>query len=126
MTDRLDERLASKAKRGFRGHPLATIAFYGPDRATATKVAVAVFRRDASEPAELKRWHSAEGDVRQDELVGQEVIQFLEAAGVRSVVMSEGVIGCPHEEGPDYPVGKSCPKCPYWAGRDQWTDEQLH
>src|SRR5712692_4405008 len=29
----------------------------------------------------------------------------------------DGIIGCPHEEGIDYPEGKSCPQCPYWARR---------
>jgi hypothetical protein len=126
MAERLDRFLANKAKKGFQGHPLATIAFYGPDRETATKVAVAVFTRDNSEADQLKRWHSLEGDVRHDEAIGQEIIHFLESAGVRSVAMSDGVIGCPHEEGPDYPEGQSCPQCPYWAGRDRWTDERVH
>ena len=126
MTIRLDRRLANKVKKGFQGHPLATIAFYGPDRDTATKLAVAVFTRDDSEPDEIKRWHSAEGDVRQDEAIGKEVIHFLETASIRSVAISDGIIGCPHEEGPDYPEGKSCPHCPYWAGRDRATDERIH
>ena len=36
------KRLGKKAKKGFRGYPVATIAFYGPDSTTATKVAVAI------------------------------------------------------------------------------------
>src|SRR5262245_49791466 len=119
MTERLERRLASKVKRGFKGHPLATIAFYGPNRDIATKVAVAAFTRDDAEPDQLKRWHSVEGDLRTDEAIGQEVVDFLETSGVQSVAISDGVIGCPHEEGPDYPEGQSCPKCPYWAGRDR-------
>ena len=43
--------LEKRAKQGFRGYPIATIAFYG-------------------------------------------------------------IIGCPHEEGTDYPEGKSCPSAP--------------
>jgi hypothetical protein len=38
----------------------------------------------------------------------------------------ERIIGCPHEEGIDYPEGKSCPQCPYWAGRDRFTHERVH
>jgi hypothetical protein len=26
------------------------------------------------------------------------------------------IIGCPHEEGIDYPLGRTCPQCPFWAG----------
>jgi len=55
--------LEKRAKQGFRGYPIATIAFYG-------------------------------------------------------------IIGCPHEEGTDYPEGKSCPQCPFWAGRDRFTQER--
>jgi hypothetical protein len=35
--------------------------------------------------------------------------------------MTDKIIGCPHEEGIDYPDGEQCPVCPYWAGRDRWT-----
>jgi hypothetical protein len=31
----------------------------------------------------------------------------------------------PHEEGIDYPEGKTCPQCPFWASRDRWTGESL-
>src|SRR4051812_40666798 len=34
------KRLGKKVKRGFRGYPVATVAFYGPDRTRASKVAV--------------------------------------------------------------------------------------
>jgi hypothetical protein len=33
------------------------------------------------------------------------------------------IIGCPHEEGIDYPEGTSCPECLYWEGRDRWTGQ---
>ena len=43
--------LEKKAKRGFRGYPIGTIAFYGPDERCATKVAVSVVRALQSAPA---------------------------------------------------------------------------
>jgi hypothetical protein len=42
MHDRLFKRLQKKAKKGMRGWPVATIAFYGPDLSRASKVAVSV------------------------------------------------------------------------------------
>jgi RNA polymerase sigma factor (sigma-70 family) len=36
-------------------------------------------------------------------------VAFIKAQHVRSVVVTDGIIGCPHEEGVDYPEGKSCP-----------------
>src|SRR4051812_9319014 len=41
------------------------------------------------------------------------------------VVMTDRIIGCPHEEGIDY-EGTTCPTCPFWAGRDRWTGKRLH
>lgn len=37
--------LRKKAKRGMRGYPVGTIAFYRPDNQRASKVAVSVIRR---------------------------------------------------------------------------------
>jgi hypothetical protein len=42
----------------------------------------------------------------------------------RSVVMTDRIIGCPHEEGTD--DGSTCPFCPFWAARDRWTGKRLH
>ncbi len=60
-------------------------------------------------------------DIRSDDQVFAEIAEFLCDGGARSVVMPEGLLGCPHEEGIDYPAGESCPPCPYWAGRIRWT-----
>ncbi|MGH9387747.1 MAG: DUF1186 domain-containing protein [Vicinamibacterales bacterium] len=38
---------------------------------------------------------------------------------------SERIIGCPHEEGIDYPMGRSCPRCPFWADIDRFTHEPV-
>jgi hypothetical protein len=75
------------------------------------------------EPVDMERWHSSEVDVRHDAAIGAEIKQFIRPFGVKSVVMTDRIIGCPHEEGKDYPVGESCPQCPYWHGRDRFTHE---
>lgn len=49
----------------------------------------------------------------------------LEEHAVKSVAMADRIIGCPHEEGTDYPEGQTCPRCPFWASRDRWTGERL-
>lgn len=36
------KRIAKKMRHGFRGHPLVTIAFYGPTNELASKVAVSI------------------------------------------------------------------------------------
>ena len=122
----LRDRLGKKSRRGFRGYPAATVAFYGPTADLATKVAVAIIRDEGSEPDPLERWFSEDIDVRSDPAVGEQVLAFLRNHAAKSVVVTEGIIGCPHEEGIDYPEGKSCPKCPFWAGRDRFTHERIH
>ena len=114
------KRLERKTRRGFRGYPLATVAFYGPTNEYASKVAVAIVPRENAEPASLKRWFAKDTDVRRDPDIAAEMVAFIQAEQALSVVMTEGIIGCPHEEGIDYPEGTECPQCPFWRGRDRW------
>ena len=113
------------ARKGFRGYPVGTIAFYGPTGEKATKAAVGIVLREGAEPEPLRRWFSEDVDVRSDPRISREILDFLRRYGVRSVVMSDGLLGCPHEEGVHYPEGEVCPECPYWADRDRWTGERI-
>jgi hypothetical protein len=115
--------LKKKAKAGFRGYPVATIAFYGPDNRRANKAAVGIIRAQDSGPVELRKWFAESHDVRTDRTACAEIAAFLGEHGVRSVAMVDTIIGCPHEEGIDYPAGEPCPHCPFWAGRDRWADQ---
>jgi MFS family permease len=45
---------------------------------------------------------------------------LIDRFGVRSVAMVDRIIGCPHEEGVDYPEGEECPECPFWRGKDRF------
>jgi hypothetical protein len=117
--------LTKTANRGFRGYPVATIAFYGPDDRRASKVAVAIVPREGMAPTELERWRSDDHDVRDDVEIAAAISEFIGGHDANSVVMSDGIIGCPHEEGIDYPEGETCPACPFWAGRDRWSGESL-
>jgi len=77
------------------------------------------------EPKNMQRWF-AEHDVRKDPTISKEILEFIALHNVRSVVMTDRIIGCPHEEGIDYPDGEKCPRCPFWAHRDRWSGEVLH
>src|SRR5262245_5826658 len=98
--------LKKKARRGFRGYPVATVAFYGPTDRRASKVAVGIITRDGAKPDTLQRWFSDIVDVRSDRQIGAEIVKFIEAHNVKSVAMTDGILGCPHEEGVDYPEGE--------------------
>src|SRR5438270_13911203 len=112
--------LAKKAKSGFRGYPVGTVAFYGPDARRASKVVAGVFVAEGSE-AELRKWFSDTEDVRGSEEIADAIVEFLRANDVRSVTMTARIFACPHEEGVDYPMRGSCPHCPYWATHDRYT-----
>src|SRR5258708_823203 len=100
--------LAKSARRGFRGYPIATIALYGPTADLATKIAVSIIPDERKPPDVLERWFSEDIDVRHDPVVGEQIQPFLRQHQARSVVVTDRVIGCPHED-------HSCPHCPYWA-----------
>ncbi len=107
--------LDKKSKLGFRGYPVGTIAFYGPDDQRASKVAVAVIVAPDTEPAALQRWFA-------DAAIFEEIALFLRGHEVHTVAMTKEMMGCPHEEGIDYPEGEACPECPFWAGRARPID----
>ncbi len=120
---RLDSPLKKKARRGFRGYPVATIAFYGPNDKNASKVAVGILTKEDADPDVLERWFAGDRDVRADPAVAHEILEFIQRHGAKSVVMTDHIIGCPHEEGLDYPEGRVCPQCPFWEHRDRWTGD---
>jgi hypothetical protein len=96
------------------GYPIGTITLYGPDDETTTKIAAAVIVCEDAEPV-LKRWVGT--DVMTNAKVQRELQEFFQQHGVQSVSMSEGNMGCPHEEGEDFPMGEDCPFCPFWKAK---------
>ena len=80
--------LDKKSKQGFRGYPVGTIAFYGPDAQRASKVAVAVIVAPDTEPVALRRWFAESGDVRNDAATFEEIALFLRDHEVHSVAMT--------------------------------------
>jgi hypothetical protein len=124
MIDKFQRRLGKKSRKGFRGWPLATIAFYGPDLSRASKVTVGIIHTEAGEAAEMRSWHSDSSDVRHDDAIGQAIVEFIDYHDVKSVAMSGGIIGCPHQQGIDYDTDW-CPVCDFWRGRDRFTGKLL-
>ena len=119
------EKLKKRINKGFRGYPAATIACYGPTNERASKLVVGIIQHEGAEPEPMKDWNSDDLDVRNDPEITADVLQFLSSHNAKSVVMTDRIIGCPHEEGIDYPEGESCPQCPFWANRDRFTGELL-
>ena len=102
-------------------YPIGTVALYGPDDKTTTKIAASVILHETAEPI-IKRWMSSE--IMKNMKVKEEVHQFFAEYGVKSVAMSDGNMGCPHEEGLDFPQGGDCPFCPFWKGKQGSNREE--
>ena len=67
-------------------------------------------------------WQLIHGDVGNKPEIAAEMLAFMELHRAKSVVMSDGLMGCPHQEGIDY-EGEYCPDpaCKFWYGRDRFT-----
>jgi hypothetical protein len=94
--------------------PIGTIAYYGPDDKITTKIVAGVIKSEGTDPI-IKRWVAT--DVATNPKVAKEIDRFFKKYGVTKVGMSDGNMGCPHEEGEDFPTGGDCPFCPWWKGK---------
>src|SRR5262245_46772824 len=48
---------------------------------------------------------------------------FIQEHQVKSAAITDGIIGCPHQEEIDYD-GEWCPVCEFWHGRDRFTGQR--
>ena len=94
--------------------PVGTIALYGPDDKRTTKIVAGVIKWQGAKPI-LKRWMGS--NVKDNLKIRRELEEFFKLHGVKSVAASDRNMGCPHEEGMDFPEGGDCPFCPYWRGK---------
>ena len=103
------QHLQNRIREG--NFPIGTIAYYGPDDQTITKIIAGVLLDEKTNPI-LKNW-VGEG-IAQDPEIAAGIGGFFQEHQTQNIVMTEGIIGCPHEEGIDFPAGESCPDCPFW------------
>ncbi len=116
-------RAHGRRHRPTSGAPIGTLASYGPDKWTTTKI-VAGIASDTGEQPVLRKWFGA--GIANDPQVLHEAVTFFREHGVREVVATLEPMGCPHEEEVDFPLGGDCPQCPYWSGvPGSGTDDEL-
>jgi hypothetical protein len=87
LEGRFAKALRKRAKKGLRGYPVATIAFYGPNDSRASKVAVGIILREGGEAEILERWYSDTADVRIDTHINEQILNFIRAHEVASVTL---------------------------------------
>lgn len=100
--------------------PIGTVAQYGPNDKITTKIVAGVIKRDGAEPI-LERWMGT--NIKENPKFQRQMQEFFQKYGVKSVVATDSNIGCPHEEGQDFPHGEDCPFCPFWKGK-QGSNQQ--
>ena len=122
---RSNNPLKKRARKGFRGYPVATVAFYGPDHKRANKLVIGIITHEGAEP-ELTKWFSDDADIRSLPEIEFEISNLMKKHGVLSVSMADRIMGCPHEAGIDYPDGGFCPQCPFWRSRDRFTGVSIN
>ncbi|MFC3607504.1 hypothetical protein [Stutzerimonas tarimensis] len=121
LRDRAKKALQKKARKGFKGYPAASVAFYGPTDRLATKMVVGILPSEFAPAEPMRKWYR-DHDLRQDAAALAEALAFIgENGALGSVIMPERIIGCPHEEGTDYPEGEHCPSCTFWVGRNRFA-----
>ncbi len=114
------------SQRSRAKYPLATISAYGPDNQRATKLVAGLLRRAGQQdPDPMRSWSTDASDVRNDPGIAAELADWLRSHGVKDTVSYDRIIGCPHEEGIDYPIGRTCPQCPFWAAIDRFTHQPI-
>ena len=97
-------------------YPLATVTPYGPDDKTVIKLAVGIIpNEESSDTGAMNRWVGT--DIVDNPKVAKEMYEFMRSHNVKTVTTATVVMGCPHEEGQDFPKGEDCPFCPFWKGK---------
>jgi hypothetical protein len=92
--------------------PIGMLVYFGPDDSTISKIIAAVILTKDSEPI-LQSWEGT--GIGMNPTTSVDIGRFFTENQVVEVIMPDGVVGCQHEEGIDYPIGGQCPHCPFWA-----------
>lgn len=113
--EKSSKRISKKVKRGFQGYPQITISYYGPNDTLATKVCVGYVEEKGADTQFEK--FVTQNDVRNDIAVQSTIVKIIDRSSAKTVSLIDKILGCPHEEGTDYPAGDECPLCHFWQGK---------
>lgn len=102
------------------------MAFYRADDRRASKASVGIIPAEGAEPAHSSGGSPTTMTLREEVAIATAIGAFIVQHGAKTVVMSDRIIGGPHEDGIDYPHGQTCPVCPFRATRDRWTGDSGH
>ena len=123
LRNRPKATLVKRARRGFRGYPVATLAYYGPDDRTAIRISVGVATVEDGE-MEMRRWYGRPGqNLHHDVAIHKEVLAHINARQVASVAILDKINGCACQDDDEMPAAVRCTTpCGFWEGVERPTD----
>jgi len=84
--------LSKKTRKGNKGYPLATIAYYGPTNKLASKIVCCIIKYEGAEVEQMETWFS-DRDLRKSENVLGEMLAFIDINNAKTVSLINGIIG---------------------------------
>ncbi|MCP4954535.1 MULTISPECIES: hypothetical protein [Photobacterium] len=87
--DKAKKRIAKQVKKGFKGYPQLSLAYFGKTADVATEVVVTFTLAEGAEPQQQK--FASDNDVREDETIQSVLVKIIDRAGANSVLETEGV-----------------------------------
>ena len=86
--DKAKKRIAKQVKKGFKGYPLISIAYFGKDEQCATEVVMSFTLEEGAQVQEEQ--FVSKTDAREDEVIQTTLIKVIDRANACSVVEVEG------------------------------------
>ncbi len=86
--DKAKKRISKQVKKGFKGYPLISIAYFGKDEQCATEVVMS-FTLEEGAQAQEERFIS-KVNAREDEVIQTTLIKVIDRANACSVTEVEG------------------------------------
>jgi hypothetical protein len=92
-----------------KDYPIGIVAHFGPDDKTATKIVAGIIQSRDANPI-IKSWLGP--NIAEDQEIVDEIGQFFIGLGAKEVIVTDGIVGCPHDE------GQNCQYCPFWSSNN--------
>ena len=87
--DKSTKRIAKRVKKGFRGYPQISLAYFGESTNYATEVVIGFISEEGAAAQEQKL--TSKSDVRKDETIQTTILKVIERADAKTVLEVEGV-----------------------------------
>jgi len=87
--DKAKKRIEKLVKKGFKGYPLVSLAYFGETTDAATEVVVTFTLEEGAEPQAQK--FVSKSDTREDETIQSVLVKTIERTNASTVAQVDGV-----------------------------------